>query len=690
MAENTSSSRFPSLPTFQDIRAKFKFSLPSLNIGARLWDNFVEGFAPDRRSYDVCYFPLVHKNVDGTLTYFGTFVPDLYELARAENKEHPFKEAILLPKKAYMVDQATGLLSAEDLRSVASQVSKKMFVLANDARAHQENLNLYHVDRIPAQGLYFNAKSGVAQSLGEAQANDLINVYGGARGTKYELGHIAQTNREKMIHAGLNWLSRGVALISGMGAALAFGPTAPFAAAAAGFTTYYIVTSANQFSFWDKAEDLLKNNWLLSSKHAKAKQLDFVKIAKTIVISAMVGFLAYQGGMGAYAEAMGLLSADLPALAGVVTLGSKALLAIKATAGVLAATAGLGAFRGLMWIMHNWMGLGYAKTAVTPEERNALAVDDILAANDDADNTYSQKSDLKAFAAKSVRDLLQVNEQIKSLESQLKQAQNPCVSKVVALETILNDLVEKGEIDKNDLNTPEKYDEAFRKITALLPMNLGAWAPAQVFHDLPHAEQMKAIEAFKAGNNKASNRFEEYKSSPDYQNYLVSARYTLDKDMFKAYLDGNTYNLKAVAVEEPMHDCCSAKKANVATEAGNTALDNSVVPEPVMFGPVEPPKTPVETKDADVSLDSEGPSVSETAKNNPALDRVKAATGRGSRGNSRENSPARESSPSRTQPFRVVKGLQGHRVNDPNREPVKFVVHGDDKKKTTTPTPFKK
>lgn len=649
MAENTSSSRFPSLPTFQDIRAKFKFSLPSLNIGTRLWDNFVEGFAPDRRSYDVSYFPLAHKNADGALTYFGAFVPDLYEFARANNAANPFQDAILLPKKAYKLE-ANGQLSASDLRSVAAQVSKKMFELGSQARA-KDALNLYHVDRIPAQGLYFNAQSGVAQSLAEAKADDLINVYGGARGTKYEFGHIEQTNREKLLHAGLNWLSRGVALMSGMGAALAFGPAAPVAAAVAGFTTYYIVTSANQFSFWDKAEDILKNNWLMS-KHAKPKALDFVKIAKTLAISAMVGYLALEGGMGAYAEAVDLLT-TLPALSnGAVTLGANALLAIKATAGVLAATAGLGAFRGLMFIMHNWLGLGYAKTAVTPEERAALPVDKMLSDNNDTDKAY--RANAKHVNQDLARDLIKFNERVQALEAELKQAQNPCVSKVVALQTIFDDLVTKGEINPVELETAEQFDAAFKKITALLPMNLGAWAPAQVFHNLPHADQLKAIEAFKLGN-KDSKRFEEYVNSAEYQAYLQSPRFTLDKDMFKAYLDGKTYNLNPV-VEEPIHDCCAANKlANVATDAGNTVLEQPV-PEPVMFGPAEPQKTQVETKDADVSLEPEAP------KSNPALERVQEQTvvGRGSR----ENSPRREDSPSRSYLPRAAKEqLQGHNAN---------------------------
>lgn len=671
MAENTSSSRFPSLPTFQDIKAKFKFSLPSLNIGTRLWDNFVEGFAPDRRSYDVCYFPLVHKNADGDLTYFGTFVPDLYELARsknenAENAQNAFQQAILLPKKAYKVG-ADGLLSAEDLRSVASQVSKKMFELGNQARA-QDALNLYHVDRIPAQGLYFNAKSGVAQSLDTAQAGDLINVYGGARGTKYELGYIEQTNREKLLHAGLNWLSRGVALMSGLGAALAFGPAAPVAAAVAGFTTYYIVTSANQFSFWDKAEDILKNNWLMS-KHAKPKALDFVKIAKTLVMSAMVGFLAYEGGMGAYAEAMNLLT-TLPAVSGgALTLGANALLAIKATAGVLAATAGLGAFRGLMFIMHNWLGLGYAKTAVTPEERAALPVDKMLSDGNDKDKAY--RANAKQVNQGLAMDLINFENKVKALEEELKQAQNPCVSKVVALQTIFDDLVTKGEINKDELKTPEQFDAAFRKVTALLPMNLGAWAPAQVFHNLPQAEQLKAIEAFKLGN-KDSKRFEDYMNSPKFEAYKKSDRFILDRDKFKDYLDGETYKLNSV-VEEPLHDCCAAKKlANVATDAGNTVLEQPV-PEPVMFGPVEPPKTPVETKEADVSLDSDTP------KGNPALDRVQGQTaGRGSRGNSPARGGSRESSPSRVQPTREVKG----------RGTVSFTISSKPSP-TRKPNPFK-
>lgn len=651
---DTSTSRLPSLSSARDwMTKKLTFSLPSLNIGTRLWDNFVEGFAPDRRSYDVCYFPLVHKNADGVLTYFGAFVPDLYELARANNEVNPFEKAILLPKKAYKVE-ANGLLSPEDLRSVASQVSKTMFALATDARENQQTLNLYHVDRIPAQGLYFNAKSGIAQSLAEAQANGLINVYGGARGTTYALGHIEQTSREKLLHAGLNWLSRGVALISGIGAALAFGPVAPFAAAAAGFTTYYIASSSNQFSFWDKAEDMLKNNWFLSAKHAKPKQLDFVKIAKTLVISAMVGYLALEGGMGAYAEAMNLLT-TLPALAGAVAVGSNALLAIKATAGVLAATAGLGAFRGLMWIMHNWMGLGYAKTAVTPQEVAGLPVEKMLSDNNDANTAYHHKKTAHA----DLDAMMELQATVKSLEVQLKQAQNPCVSKVVALETIFNDLVEKGEINKDELQTPEQFDAAFRKVTALLPMNLGAWAPAQVFHDLSHAKQLEAIEAFK--NETKNKRFENYMSSPEFKAYLNSDRFILDRDKFKDYLAGETYKLNSAVEEEPIHDCCSGKKpTNTANEAGEVVLEQPA-PEPVQFTQFPPvvATTPVEKqKGADVSLDREEPS-----KTNPALSRVKAETGgRGSRGNSpargssRESSPRREESPSRVQPSREVKG----------------------------------
>ena len=645
MAE-TSASRFPSLSSAREWMTKtFTFSLPSLNLGTRLWDNFIEGFAPDRRSYDVCYFPLVHKNAEGALTYFGAFSPDLYELARASNEVNPFEKAILLPKKAYKVG-ADGLLSAEDLRSVASQVSKKMFEIGSIARA-QDALNLYHVDRIPAQGLYFNAKSGIAQSLDEANPGDLINVYGGARGTKYELGHIQQTNREKLIHAGLNWLSRGVALMSGIGAALAFGPAAPIAATVAGITTYYIVTSANQFSFWDKAEDILKNNWLLS-KHAKPKQLDFVKIAKTLVMSAMVGYLALEGGMGAYAEAMNLLT-TLPALSGgALVLGAKSLLAIKATAGVLAATAGLGAFRGLMFIMHNWLGLGYAKTAVTPEERNTLPVDKMLSDNNDRGKAYVNNT--KQINLGMAQVLKVWGDRVQSLESELKQAQNPCVSKVVALQTIFDDLVIKGEINPDELETPEQFDAAFRKVTALLPMNLGAWAPAQVFHNLPQAEQLKAIGVFKLGN-KDSKRFEEYINSPAYQDYLQSPRFNLDKDMFKAYLDGETYNLNLV-VEEPIHDCCSAKKNTAtATEAGNAALEQSVLPEPVVFGPGEPPKKAdsVENeKEADVSVE---------VPSNPAVERIKAQTiGRGYSDNSpARRADSRDNSPSRCQPTRKVK-----------------------------------
>lgn len=608
----------------------FNFSWPNFNVGSKLWNNFVEGFAPDRRNFEVCYFPLVHKNAKGALTYFGTFVPDLYELARADGSKTAFQDAILLPKKTYAL-QADGKLSVEDLRSVAAQVSKKMFAIANVSRKNQENLNIYHADRIPAQALYFNDKSGIARSVNKAKPGELINVYGGAKGTSYQLGDIQPSNREKLIHAGLNWLSRGVALMSGIGAALAFAPAAPFAALIAGLTTYYVVTSAEQFSFWDKAEDLIKNNWLTSAKHRQAKKLDFVKLTKTLVISGMVGYLALQGGMGAYTGALEIL-ATLPSLSGVL-ITANTLMGIKAAAGVLAATAGLSAFRGLMGIMHNWLALGYAKTVISPEETKALPVADILKTNKNAKVRHENTK------VAELNDSLQDNlKEIANLKDQLTQAQNPCVSKVIALEAVREDLISKGKIT-GDLEG-ENFDAAFEIITQNLPMNLGAWAPAKVFNALSQEEKLKAIEDFKSASN---SRFNEYKTSEQFQAYLTSARYDLDKNMFKAYLKGETYKLM---VDEPVRDCCSGKKTtdviNIAatvefvpttiveaTDAGNDALTQPT-PEVVQFS------------NAKIASNEEV-----VSKPNPSLERVKGQSERPAR--------SRSSSPSRIQPARLAK-----------------------------------
>ncbi len=626
MADATTSPSFIRYPRL--VAAQRMMGDLFTTVRTKLWDNFVElGMAPDRRSFDVCYFPLVHKDEHGKLAYFGTFVPDLYELARANGKQNPFQDAILLPKRKYTVDHE-GKLSDEDLRSVASQVSKTLFGIANYSRQIKENLNIYHVDRIPAQGLYFNAKSGIAQSLKDAKPGELINVYGGAKGTSFQLGHIEPTNREKLIHAGLNWLSRGVALMSGIGAALVFAPAAPYAALIAGLTTYYVVTSAEQFTFWDKAEDLIKNNWLTSAKHRKPKQVDFVKLAKTLVIAGMVGYLALEGGMGAYSAAIHQLT-SLHALSGVMSsLTPNALMLVKGIASVLSATAGLGAFRGLMWIMHNWLGLGYAKTVITPEETKALPIDDMLTHNQKAKENYENKKGAELNAK-----LEDSNKEIANLKMQLTQAQNPCVSKVVALAVVFNDLVSKNEISA-DVDSP-KFDAAFAAVTQVLPMNLGAWAPAQKFNALSQEEKLKAIEAFKSATN---SRFNEYTASEEFQGYLTSPRYDLDKRMFRAYLKGETYKL---TLDQPVRDCCSGVEKpvelvepviieeqqksccgslNQATEAGNDAL-NQPNPEAVQFKNV-----------ADVS--------DEPKAANTLLDRVKEQSEKPTR--SRSSSPSRE------------------------------------------------
>jgi hypothetical protein len=570
--------------------ARFTLSLPKLNIGAKLWDYFVEGFAPDRRNFEVCYFPLVHKNADNTLTYFGTFVPDLYELARANGSKQAFQEAILLPKKAYPV-LADGKLALEDLRSVSSQVSKKLFEIAKTSRQNQENLNIYSVDRMPAQDLYFNSKSGVAQSLATAKPGDLINVYGGARQAAYHLAHIEETNKEKLLHAGLNWMSRAAAVIAGVGAGLAFLPAAPILGALAGLSTYYIVTSANQFDFWDRAEALIKHNWILSSKHVMPKKMDWVKLAKTLVIAAMVAFLTVEGGLGAYAGMVDVLT-KVPYFAGLLVAAPKALLGIKALAGVLSLTGAIAGFRGLMVVMHNWLALGYAKTVITPEERAALPVEAILKVNADADSAYADKDakhQVRVLSRKVADAELKTNlelatlradvqsygDEIVKLNTQVKQAQNPCVSKVVAMKVIFNDLVAKRKIEA-ELDGA-KFDAAFRAVTDNLPMNLAAWAPAQVFDALSQEAKLKAIEDFKAKNA----RFGEYKNSPEYKAYLKSDRYTLEKEAFKAFLKGETYQLA-----KPAGDCCCA---------GKEALDVQG-PEVVQFSAVNRPAEGVATQ----------------------------------------------------------------------------------------------
>lgn len=631
--------------------------LPNLNVGERLSSLF-EGIAPDRRKYEVSYFPLAHKNAEGALVYFGTFVPDLLELARSNGSKNALQDAILLPKRAYILE-ANGHLNEEDLRQVAAQVTREFTRMASDARKKQTNLNIYAVDRMPAQDLYFDAKSGVAQSVAGAKSGELINIYGSARPTAFQLAYVKPTVRETMIHVSLNFVGRFAALITGLGAGLAFAPAAPYLGVLIGAATYYVVTSASQYDFWEKAEDLIRNNWALSAKLLKPKQVDWSKSAKTLGMAALVGYLAFQGGLEMYAGAVNTLInfAQLPLFSAGVALSAKALLGIKTFAGILSVTAALGAFRGLMVVMHNFVGLGYSKTTITPEERNALPVDQILKQNAKNDRDYTARKnlevnpDLQAEVDRLTHALedaeLDKVESLFELRSELTkaliQAQTPCVSKVVALKAVFDDLVAKGEIS-GDLEDDAAYDAAFRAVTEQLPMNMGAWTPAQVFNNLTQEQKLKAIADFKAAGQ--NGRFNEYKNSAEYQAYLASDRYALDSSKFKAYLQGNSFKL-----DEPKGDCCHSKSAPegiasiieglniIVTAPDQAAPDMLRAPEVVQFRRSNSPAIAasstaaanVETSDELLEVPSSSPS--------------------------RSRSPSRSPSPSviRTQPSRAAK-----------------------------------
>jgi hypothetical protein len=637
---------------------------------------FADDITPDRRRFDVgSYFPLAHKNEDGSLTYFGAFVPDLLERARTNGSKNAFQDAILLPKKAYTLD-ANGQLNDEDLWQVDLQVAKTLFKIVNDSRKKQENLNLYNVERMSAQDLYFDAKSNVAQSVTEAKAGELINIYGGARESGYRLPYVTPTTRERIVHRGLNLVGKFAALITGLGAGLAFAPAAPYLGVLVGAATYYIITSASQFDFWLKAEDLIRNNWALSPKHWKPKQIDWSKLAKTLGMAAFIGYLAFQGGVEMYAGAVNALVnfAQLPLFAAGAALSAKALLAIKTASGILSVTAAVGAFRGLMVVMHNFVGLGYSKTAVSPEERNALPVDDILRQNVENDHDYTARKKREATPSpapdtnsqEKIKHLEQVLKNVKreslfektKLTTALSQAQNPCVSKVVALKAIFDDLVAMGEITPN-LENDAAYAAAFRAVTEQLPMNMGAWAPAQVFNNLTQEQKLKAIADFKAAG--AEGRFKAYKDSPEYQEYLASDRYALDSRRFREYLQGTSFKLDA-----PKGDCCNPKAAGEGIVPIIDAL-SIIVTKP--FIPVEPasemlrtpeavqftrgnirPSTPVAAAAA-----NETPDMSSAASTpDEQLLEVPSADASGS---SRSRSASRSPSPSaiRTQPPRAAK-----------------------------------
>lgn len=536
-------------------------------ISSAAWSTFAEGITPDRRKYEVCYFPLAIKNEDGSLSYFGTFVPDLLERARAEGDEKAFEKAILLPKKAYALD-AEGKLSLEDLTQVARQVEKEMANIAIVYRKSGKNLNLYNVERMPAQNLYFDAKSGVAQSVAAATVGDLINIYGGARPTAYQLPFIKPSKSEYALHIALNWFSQAVALVAAIGVGLAFMPVAPLAGLAAGLTTFGVVNFAQQFDFWLKAEDLILNNWLLSSSHRQAKQLDWYKIAKTVVVTVMTGYLAIMGGFEAYAVASSALVklASLSMLQStVLALGSAASVGIKAFSGLLGITAAVGAFRGSIVVMHNFFGLGYAKTTVTGEERKALPVVDILAKNAEKDLAYKAKKNpaqvsvdpgLSTTLAQQTQKIEHLTASLAQMKQDLIKAQTPCVSKVVAMAAVFYNLVEQGKIPADLDLDGSTFDEAFSLISKYLPMNLAAWPSAQVFNDLSQADKLKAIESFK--NSLTNQRFSQY-IADDFNLYVASERYKFDKEKFREFMKGESYQL-----DQPKGDCCNDKPTEQA------------------------------------------------------------------------------------------------------------------------------
>ncbi len=524
----------PILAKFQNLKQDLLASLPSSP-------------APDQRTYEICYFPLVTKHSDGRLVYLGAFVPDLYELARANNSATPFEAAILLPEQIYEVSQTDGtFVKGEDLSQVAHQVNNKMFDLAQTARKNKQNINIYTVDRMPAADLYLKASNIVflpavlsdTYTVKDLAIHSLINPYGGGRKTHYT-PTIQKTEREKRLHLVLSWMARAVAAITAIGTGLAFLPAAPYLGLLAAIGTYYVIASVQIFEFWDKAETLIRHNWALSWNNLKAKQIDKIKLAKTLVIAAIVLFLTIEGAMGAYTGMISVLS-QIPYFAAMITAVPKALLGLKACVGILSTIGALSAFRGLMNVMHNFMGLGYAKTTITPEEIAALPIEAMLA------KKPSNNPEVEVAA----------------LNAELKKAQNPCVSKVVTLEAVFKDLQANGEIAQNvDFEDAPAFDKAFRLVTQNLPMNLGAWAPAQVFDSLSQAQKMQAIEHFKQNQQ----RLAEYQTSPEYQAYLTSARYDLDKNAFKAYLKGETYKLRPEAevapeaehAASPLRDCCA-------------------------------------------------------------------------------------------------------------------------------------
>ena len=561
---------FTTLNTLSSLPTKLR--LPNFGLQARLWNFFVEGPAPDRRPYNGCYFPLMVKNRDGSLTYVGAFVPDLYEKARAENNPNAFEAAILLPKKNYVVTPKDKLTS-EDLSRVGAQVGKALFAVTNELRNKKSNLNIYSVERMAARGLYFNDNSGVAQSVALAEPGKLINVYGGARQTTYHLSHIEVTKTEKLLHASLAWLGRTFAVIAAVGTGLAVASTAPYWAFLAAFSTYYILTSVKQFEFWDHAEALIKNSWIFSPEHAKPKAMDWVKLGKTLAIAVMVGVLAYWSGMSAYTGAIDLLTS-------MMVLTPKALLGAKIFAGSLGVTTVLGDFRGLMGVMHAWLGLGYAKTAVTAEEVNSLSIDKLLTKINDNNKKYKpgmkhkndeleEQVELQSRITQLQAEIAQLKQDKEKLEVDLKKAQNPCASKVAVSMAEFKRLQENGAISPSlDFNNLEEYNKAYLILSKSVPTSRAAWASAQFFYEATSEAQRAAIDKVKQSNPRAQLNEQEFAA------YIASPVFLVEREAIRQQLLDNGYKFTEAAT-----NCCCGGDTTM-TEG---VFEKGVQPPPVRF-----------------------------------------------------------------------------------------------------------